>query len=80
MFKGHKAAPELFTAQREYRDAVDDWVGAIRTEENLAFLHPSVAQLDEWKHAYFAEEDARKAADRARRGYEDAVRQSLFGF
>ena len=66
--------------QQAYKDAVEQWIGAIRAEEVLASVHPSVAEVDTWEHAHFAEEDAREKALQAKKEYEDAIRGGLFGF
>ena len=60
--------------------AVEEWIAAVREEESLASLDPVVAQLDDWEQAHFREEEARNKAKKAKRDYEDAIRQSLFGF
>lgn len=71
---------EVSTVQGAYEAAMEKWIKTIRAEEALAFVHPTVAQVDDWEHAHFTEEEARKRADKAKQDYEDAVRQSLFGF
>jgi hypothetical protein len=68
------------TLQQAYKAAVEQWIAAIRAEEELASVHPSVAQVDTWEHAHFAEEEARDKALQAKKEYEDALRQGLFGF
>jgi hypothetical protein len=71
---------ELSTMLRAYRGTVEDWITAIREEEFLACGDPTVAQLDDWEQAHFKEEEARNKAKKAKKDYEDAIRQSLFGF
>ncbi len=66
--------------QQSYKAAVELWIAAIREEEALASVHPSVAQVDTWENAHFAEEEARDKALEAKKKYEDALRQDLFGF
>lgn len=68
------------TLQQAYKAAVEEWIAAIRKEEELASVHPSLAQVDTWEHAHFAEEDARDKAQQAKKDYEGALRQGLFGF
>jgi energy-converting hydrogenase A subunit M len=68
------------TMQAAYKAAVEEWIAAIREEEALASVHPSVAEVDKWEHAHFAEEEARNKALAAKKEYEDALRQGLFGF
>ena len=71
---------ELLTMQKAYKAAVDEWVTTIRAEEELASTDPTVAQVDTWEHAHFKEEDARNKAKKAKKDYEEAIRQSLFHF
>jgi hypothetical protein len=68
------------TLQQAYKTAIEHWIAAIREEEALASVDPSVAQIDTWEHAHFAEEEARNKALDAKKEYEDALRQGLFGF
>jgi hypothetical protein len=74
------AQVDYVTLQQAYKVAVEQWIAAIRAEEALASVHPSVAQVDTWEHAHFAEEDARNNALKAKKEYEDGLRQGLFGF
>jgi hypothetical protein len=71
---------ELLTMQKAYKTAVDEWVAAIRAEEDLASVQPTLSQVDEWEHAHFKEEDARNKAKKAKKDYEDAIRKGLFNF
>ena len=71
---------ELLTMQKAYKAAVDGWVDAIREEEALASVEPSLAQVDQWEAAHFKEDKARNTAKQAKKDYEDAIRQSLFKF
>lgn len=71
---------ELDKLQAEYKKAVDDWVSAIRKEEDLASVHHSVANLDAWELAHYAEHKAHKEVTYRKRLYEDALRRDLYGF
>ena len=71
---------ELLTMQEAYKAAVNQWVTAIRAEEELAWLTPTLAQVDNWEEAHFREEDARNKAKKAKAAYESAIRQKLFHF
>jgi hypothetical protein len=71
---------ELLTMQKAYKIAVGEWVATIRAEEDLASVHPTLAQVDEWEHAHFGEEEARNKAKKAKKEYEDAIRKGLFNF
>jgi hypothetical protein len=63
-----------------YKAAVEEWITAIREEESLASVDPTEAKLDDWEHAHFREEAARNKAKKAKKDYEDAIRQGMFGF
>ena len=71
---------ELSAMQKAYRAAVNEWVTAIRAEEDLASVDPTMAEVDEWEQAHFKEEEARNKAKTAKKDYEDAIRQDLFYF
>jgi hypothetical protein len=71
---------ELMTMQEAYKAAVEQWVKALREEEALALVDPSVAEVDIWEAAHFKEEDARKSAKQAKKAYEDAIRRRIFAF
>ena len=51
--------PELDQMQVAHKQAVQQWVVAIRKEEALASTNHSVAQVDRWEQAHFEEEEAR---------------------
>jgi hypothetical protein len=63
-----------------YKAAVEEWITAIRREENLATPDHTVPAVDVWEHAGFDEEEARDKAKDARQAYEDALRKVDFGF
>lgn len=71
---------ELDRLRQAYKDAVEQWVTAIRAEESMATADHSVPAVDLWEHAGFDEEEAREKAKAARREYEDALRKADFGF
>ena len=71
---------ELDQLRQAYKDAVEQWIAAIRAEENLATPDHSVAAVDVWEHAGFREEEARDKAREARQAYEDAIRKVDFHF
>jgi hypothetical protein len=72
--------PELDQMQRAYQAAVEEWIAAIRAEEQLASANHSVAQVDRWERAHLDEEEARRKAKAAKANYEDALRKKFFGF
>jgi hypothetical protein len=55
-------------------------VGAIRSEEALASVNHSEAEIDTWEAAGFREKEARDKAIEAKRVYENALRERFFGF
>jgi hypothetical protein len=74
------ATEDLDLRQREYKAAVDQWIAAIRHEEELASVEHSVADLDAWEAACMQEADARAKARQAKQDYEDALREKFFNF
>jgi hypothetical protein len=71
---------ELDKLRIEYKAAVERWIAAIRSEENLATPDHSSVAVEDWDQANFAEEDARTAAKAARQEYADGLRKVLFNF
>jgi hypothetical protein len=71
---------DLDQKQSTYKAAVEAWVTAIREEEALASGDHSVAEIDKWEEADFREEELRKKAKEAKKEYEDALRETFFGF
>jgi hypothetical protein len=73
-------SPELDQMQSEYKSAVEQWIAAIEHEEALASVNHSVAELDKWEQAHFAEEGFRNKVKAAKKRYEDALREKFFNF
>jgi hypothetical protein len=71
---------ELDQLQAAYKAAVEQWIVAIRREEELASVNHTVAQLDQWEQAHFDEDDARNQVLAAKTEYEDALRRKFFDF
>jgi hypothetical protein len=71
---------ELDQMQSEYKLAVEHWVAAIKHEEALASVNHSVAEVDKWEQAHFAEDALRDKVKVAKKRYEDALRQKFFSF
>jgi hypothetical protein len=71
---------ELDKMQSAYKAAVEEWIAAIRDEEALASVGHSMAKVDTWEAAGFAEENARGKAKAAKTSYEDALRKEFFNF
>ena len=64
----------------DYRQAIDNWVGAIRAEEALANDDHSMVEMEKWDAAGFAEHDAEAAAKKARDQYKNALLKKNYGF
>jgi hypothetical protein len=63
-----------------YKQAVDEWVLAIRAEEALATPDHSEVAWEHWDDAGFAEQEAQSKAKLARDEYKDALRKVNLGF
>ena len=72
--------PDLDELQKAYKDAVEEWIAAIRNEEALASVNHDVAEVDKWEQAHFDEDDMRSRVKEAKAAYEDALREKFFGF
>jgi hypothetical protein len=70
---------ELDRLRQAYKDAVEQWISAIREEEALATPDHSVHAWDLWEKAGFAEEAARKNALAAKQQYEAGLREVDYG-
>jgi hypothetical protein len=71
---------ELNQMQAAYKEAVDQWIAAIREEETLASGNHSEAEIDAWEAAGSREEEARGKAKDAKQQYEDGLREKFFSF
>jgi hypothetical protein len=71
---------ELDQMQSAYKAAVEQWIAAIKREEALASVNHSVAEVDKWEEAHFAEDDLRSKVKAAKKDYEDALRRKFFNF
>ncbi len=71
---------ELDQLQSAYKAAVEEWIAAIRQEEALASVTHTVAEVDKWEGAHFAEDELRTKVKAAKQSYEDALREKFFGF
>jgi len=65
--------------RQAYKDAVDQWVTAIREEEALATPNHSMVAMEHWDAAGFKEQDAQKKAVEAKEAYKEALRQFNYG-
>ncbi|WP_296512872.1 hypothetical protein [Rhodopseudomonas sp.] len=71
---------ELDALQAAYKAAVEQWILAIRKEEELASVDHSVAKIDAWEQAHLDEDEIRSNVLAAKAKYEDALRETIFGF
>jgi len=71
--------PDLDALQKAYKQAVDEWVAAVRAEEALATPNHSETAMERWDSADFAVQDTQKQAKRARDAYKDALRKLHYG-
>ncbi len=71
--------PKLDELQQAYKQAVDQWIIAIRAEEALATPDHSEVAMERWDQAGFAEQDAQDKAKHARDAYKDALRYVNYG-
>jgi hypothetical protein len=71
---------ELDSLLAAYKTAVEEWVAAIRTDEQLALPDHSMKDWETWDRAVLVEEEAGEKAQKARRAYEDALRKVLLNF
>jgi len=62
-----------------YKQATEDWIDAIREEEDLATADPSMNAMENWDAAHFREHDAHAKATAAREAYKDALREVNYG-
>jgi hypothetical protein len=72
--------PELDKMQAVYKAAVEEWIAAIEQEEALASVNHTIAEVDKWEGAHFAEDAIRNKVKAAKKKYEDALREKFFGF
>ena len=71
---------ELDQMRAAYKAAVEEWIAAIKQEEQLASVDHTVAEVDKWEGAHFAEDKIRSKVKAAKKKYEDALREKFFGF
>jgi hypothetical protein len=71
---------ELDRLRHAYKQAVDEWVAAIREEEDLATEDHSMVQMERWDAAGFREQDAKEKANAAKEAYKDALRKLNYSF
>jgi hypothetical protein len=72
--------PKLDQMRAAYKAAVEEWITAIKEEESLASVDHTIAEIDKWEGAHFAEDKIRSKVKAAKKEYEDALREKFFGF
>jgi hypothetical protein len=65
---------------RDYREAVDLLVDALRAEESLATSDHSMREMEAWDTAGLKVHDAERGAKTARDLYKNALRRKNYGF
>jgi hypothetical protein len=71
--------PDVDQLQKTYKQAVDQWVTAIRAEEALATPDHSETAMESWDKADFAVQDTAKQAKEARNAYKEGLRKLHYG-
>jgi hypothetical protein len=71
---------QLDDLQGAYKAEVEQWIAAIKREEDLASVDHDVAKIDLWEQASFDEDAIRTRVKEAKKRYEDALREQIFGF
>jgi hypothetical protein len=71
---------KLDQMQSAYKAAVEEWIAAIKQEEALASVNHTIAEVDKWEAAHFAEDEIRSKVKAAKKQYEDALRQKFYRF
>jgi hypothetical protein len=71
---------DLDQMQAAYKAAVEEWIAAIKQEEALASVNHTIAEVDKWEGASFREDELRGKVKAAKKHYENALREKLFGF
>ncbi len=70
---------DLDQLRLSYKQAVDEWVNAIRAEEALATPDHSMIAMEAWDTAHFTEQDAHSKVTKARDAYQDGLRTANYG-
>lgn len=65
---------------KSYKNKVNEWVDAIRTEEALATDDHTMVAMEKWDAAGFAVHDTELAAKKARDHYKNELRKKNYGF
>jgi ABC-type oligopeptide transport system substrate-binding subunit len=72
---------DLDLLKTSFEVALGKWIGELKRQQMLlAESTHSTRSEDAWKNADFDQEVAQKATQRAKKEYEDALRELNFGF
>jgi hypothetical protein len=71
---------ELDQLRSAYKAAVEEWIAAIKREEDLASVDHSVSEVDQWEQAGLDEDEIRNKVKAAKKRYEDALREKFYQF
>jgi len=74
------ADSQIDQLQPDYKASVEKWIATIRREEDLASVDHDVAKNDLWEQAHFAEDEMGPKMKAAKKRYEDALREQIYGF
>lgn len=66
--------PDLDRLQQVYKEAVDQWIAAIREEEALSTSDHSIRAWERWEQAGFKAKDAEERATAAKEAYKAGLR------
>ncbi len=64
----------------DYKEAINAWIDALRTEEALANDDHSMVEMEKWDSAGLHVHDMELAAKKARDQYKSALRKKNYGF
>ena len=65
---------------QNYKQATDNWIEAIRSEESLATADHSMTAMEHWDTAGLHIHDAERTAKKARDLYKNELRKKNYGF
>jgi len=65
---------------KEYREATDAWIAAVKAEEALATDDHSMIAMEHWDTAALIARDAENRAKKTRDHYKNALRRKNYGF
>ncbi len=60
--------------------ALEEWIAAIKREEELASVNHSIAEVDKRQRAHFKPDEIRSNVKAAKKQCEDTLGEKFFGF